>query len=60
LVTGLALGAIMAKHLTDAPEVRGRWRGYVFVATALLLQLAHGFVKQHSGAILPLRPNAPP
>jgi rhomboid protease GluP len=53
LVTGLALGAAMAKHLTVSAEDRGRWRWYVFAVALLALLLAHGYVRQHRGSIVP-------
>lgn len=53
LLTGLALGVAMAKHLTASTEDRGRWRWYVFVVAALVLLLAHGYVRQHRGSIVP-------
>ncbi len=53
LITGLLLGAILAKHLTDAPDERNRWRNIVFIAAALALVGAYTAVKQVNGRILP-------
>jgi rhomboid protease GluP len=50
LISGLALGAILAKHLTEPREVRERWRLAVFVATAVLLFAGFTFVK-HSARL---------
>jgi len=48
LVTGLGLGAVLAKHLTAPPEVRDGWRRGVFVATAVVLFLAFLAVRHAS------------
>jgi rhomboid protease GluP len=48
LVTGLALGAVLAKHLTAPPEVRDGWRRGVFVATAAVLFVVFLAVKHAS------------
>jgi rhomboid protease GluP len=52
LLTGLALGAVLAKHLTAPPEVRDGWRGGVFVAAAVVLFLAFMVVKHASGSVV--------
>jgi len=52
LLAGLALGAILAKHLTAQPEVRDGWRRGVFVAAAVVLFLAFIVVKHVSGAAI--------
>jgi membrane associated rhomboid family serine protease/Flp pilus assembly protein TadD len=54
LITGLALGAIMAKHLTSPAEVRGRWRLGVFAATAVILLTAFSSVKRANAYVVPL------
>jgi rhomboid protease GluP len=53
LITGLALGALLARHLTDAPEARNRWRNVVFVAAILALFGAYTAVRQANGKVLP-------
>ena len=43
LLTGLALGAVLAKHLIAPPEIRDAWRRSVFIAAAVVLVLLfHG------------------
>ena len=54
LFTGLALGALMAKHLTTAGEARGRWRLGVFAATGVLLFASFGFIRRANGYVVPL------
>ncbi len=54
LLAGLALGAVLAKHLTAPPEVRDGWRRGVFVAALIVLLGAFIFVRHTSGS-LPLR-----
>jgi rhomboid protease GluP len=48
-LAGLALGAVLAKHLTAAPEIRDGWRRGVFVGAAVVLFLAFMLVKHASG-----------
>jgi rhomboid protease GluP len=50
LLAGLALGAVLAKHLTAPPEIRDRWRAAVFVVAAVVLVLLFMAVK-HASAI---------
>jgi rhomboid protease GluP len=45
LITGLILGAVMARHLTSPQDERISWTGFVFVATGLILAGAFYFVK---------------
>jgi rhomboid protease GluP len=52
LLAGLALGAVLAKHLTGPPEVRDGWRRGVFVAAGAVLCLAFIAVKHASGAVM--------
>jgi rhomboid protease GluP len=52
LLAGLALGAVLAKHLTAPPEIRDRWRSGVFVVTAVLLLLVFVLVKRASGNLV--------
>ena len=40
LVGGLALGAFFSGHLTEAPELRQRWRTYAIVGSAIIFLLA--------------------
>jgi rhomboid protease GluP len=54
LVTGLALGALLAQRLTEPPEVRDRWRRAIFVAAAVVLLAAFTFVKQANGYVVSL------
>src|SRR5271155_2699769 len=49
LVAGLAIGAILSKHLMTVPEVRDGWRRGVFIATAVVLVLVFMLVKRASG-----------
>jgi rhomboid protease GluP len=49
LITGLALGAVLARHLTDPPEIRTRWNGGVFTVTALILFGAFNFLRHDKG-----------
>jgi len=53
LLAGLALGAVLAKHLTAAPEIRDGWRRGVFVAAAVVLLVAFTLVKHVSGNVAP-------
>jgi len=55
---GLALGAILAKHLTSPEDVRATWRRAVFVGTALLLFAAFTLVKRANGYVIPLERGA--
>jgi rhomboid protease GluP len=55
LVTGLALGALLAKRLTEPPEVRDRWRGGIFVLAAVVLFSAFTFVRQTNGYVVQLK-----
>jgi rhomboid protease GluP len=53
LLAGLALGAVLAKHLTEPPEVRDRWRSGVFIAAAVVLLLMFMVVKHADGNLSP-------
>jgi rhomboid protease GluP len=48
LVAGLALGAVLAKHLTAPAEVRDRWRVGVFFVAAIVLLLVYMELKHVS------------
>ena len=52
LVAGLALGAVLAKHLMAPPEVRDGWRRGVFLASAVVLILVFVVVKHLSGNLV--------
>lgn len=52
LLSGLALGAILAKHLMEPREVRQRWRLGVFVATAVALFAGFTFARQAEGYVV--------
>jgi rhomboid protease GluP len=49
LVAGLAVGAVLAKHLMAPPEVRDGWRRGVFLGAAVVLILVFVVVKHSSG-----------
>lgn len=53
LVMGLAIGALLSKHLTKPPEIRNPWRRYVFIAVTLALLAAGAYVKRKNGGIVP-------
>jgi rhomboid protease GluP len=53
LAVGLVLGAVLAKQLTQAEEVRKRWRTGVFVIAALALLIAFTWVRQANGHLTP-------
>jgi rhomboid protease GluP len=53
LLAGLAIGAVLAKHLTAAPEIRDGWRRGVFLAAAVVLLVAFMLVKHVSGNMAP-------
>jgi rhomboid protease GluP len=52
LVAGLALGAVLAKHLMAPPEVRDGWRRGVFIGAAVVLVLVFVLVKHLSGNLM--------
>lgn len=56
LITGLVLGALLARHLTDPSEIRSRWNGGVFVVTALILFGAFNFLRHAKGDLPQLPP----
>jgi rhomboid protease GluP len=53
LLAGLALGAVLAKHLMAPPEIRDGWRNGVFIVTAIVLLSAFVLVKHASGNVTP-------
>jgi tetratricopeptide (TPR) repeat protein len=54
LLCGLALGAVLAKHLLSPPEVRASWRLGVFVAATLILLAAFTVVRRANAYVVPL------
>jgi len=55
LLSGLALGALMAKHLIASSDVRRNWRFAAFVAGILVLSTGFRTVKQTNGYVVPLQ-----
>jgi rhomboid protease GluP len=53
LVIGLAIGAVLAQHLTAPPDVKNQWRRYVFIAVVLILLAAGAYVKKKNGRVTP-------
>src|SRR3984885_6683416 len=53
LVAGLALGAMLAKHLTQPPEIRDGWRRGVFFVAVIVLLLIYMELKHTSRGLLP-------
>jgi rhomboid protease GluP len=56
LISGLALGAVLAPRLMASRETRNSWRLFVFVAAAIVLALAFRHVQQnfiHNGPPVP-------
>jgi len=51
LISGLILGAVLAKHLAAPEEIRKRWCSAVFAAAALLLLVTFTWVKKTNGNI---------
>lgn len=51
LLMGLAIGALMAPHLTN-PEERSRWRILIFGAAALLLTMGTQYVKRAEAPVI--------
>ena len=45
LISGLILGAVLARSLTFPPDERNSWRNWVFIAAALVLLLAFRLVR---------------
>ncbi len=54
LLTGLILGALLARHLTDLPEVRSRWNWGIFVVTAVILVLFFNALRHANSSVPPL------
>ncbi len=46
LITGLALGAVLAPHLTSPPEERSAWNRLVFILAGTLFLLTFYFVRR--------------
>jgi len=53
LLAGLAVGAVLAKHLMAPPEIRDGWRRGVFIAAAVVLVLLFIAVKHASANLAP-------
>jgi rhomboid protease GluP len=58
LVTGLALGGLLAPHLTSPPEERASWNRLIFIAASCLLIAAY-YVARHFIPPLVFRHYAP-
>jgi len=52
LLAGLAIGAVLAKHLVAPPEVRDGWRRGVFIGAAVVLILVFVLVKHLNGNLV--------
>src|SRR6266536_2287366 len=46
LISGLALGAVLARHLTSPPDERNSWRRWVFIVAGAVLLLVFHFVRR--------------
>lgn len=57
LLMGLAIGALLSKHLMTSREERNRWRSLVFIGVVIVLFGAGTYVKRKNGAILPPLPS---
>jgi len=53
LLAGLAVGAVLAKHLMAPPEIRDGWRRGVFIAAAVALVCLFMVVKHASANLAP-------
>jgi hypothetical protein len=49
LLTGLGLGAVLSKSITEPPPLRVRWRNYATVGVALLLLAGNSYLRQKTG-----------
>jgi rhomboid protease GluP len=45
LISGLILGAVLARRLTSPPDERNSWRNWVFIAAGVILLLAFSLVR---------------
>ena len=54
LVAGLALGAILARHLTQPPAIRAAWQQKVFASAAVVLLAGFLLVQRTNGYVVPL------
>ncbi len=52
LVCGIILGALLAKHLTQPPEVRRNWRNAILLAAAIVLLVVFSGVKKANGHLI--------
>jgi rhomboid protease GluP len=51
LVTGLALGAVLAQRLTAGPDTRSRWNWGVFVVAGVILFLLFNLLRHAAGSL---------
>jgi rhomboid protease GluP len=49
LVSGLAMGAALAPHLTDSAETRAQWRNFVLAGMGLILLAFYVYLKRRAG-----------
>jgi membrane associated rhomboid family serine protease len=54
LVTGLALGALLAKHLTQPPDIRAAWQQKMFALAAVVLLAVFFLVQRTNGYVVTL------
>jgi rhomboid protease GluP len=54
LLAGLALGAVLARHLAQPPAVRAAWQQRVFAVAALALVAGFLLVQRSNGYVVPL------
>ncbi len=52
LIAGLAMGAVMAKHLMTPPEVRAAWRRIVFIGALVVLGAGFVLVRQAGAYVI--------
>ena len=58
LASGLLVGAVLAKHLTEAEEVRKRWRNNVLAVAGAVLLIVFSWVKKTNGHLTPVEQSA--
>jgi rhomboid protease GluP len=54
LVTGLALGAVLANHLAQPPDIRAAWQQKMFAVAAVVLLAAFSLVQRTNGYVVTL------
>jgi rhomboid protease GluP len=52
-VSGLIIGAVLARHLMETEEARNRWRNGVLIASAVVLLVVFNWVKKANGHLTP-------